>query len=154
MVDAQAVELAVPGLGPGGGQGGHQVFGALGAHALQAGQQGPIQPVEVGDRAHQALLHQLLDQLGPQPIHIQAPLADPMAQGAPQDRRAARIDAAGGRLPLFAHQLRAALRAQVGQRQPRGPGGPQLAQHPHHLGDDLAGLAHHDRVTGVQVEFG
>ena len=96
----------------------------------------------------------MLDQLAAQAIHIQRPLADPVAQGAPQDRRAGRVDAAGGRFAVFPHQFGATFGAGSGQGQWGGTGWAQLGQHPHHLGDDFAGLAHHDRVAGVQVELG
>ena len=150
---AQAVELAMPGLLPGSGQRLQQILGRPRAHALQAGQQRPVEAIDIGDGGHQPPIHQLLDQLATQPLHVQGPLAHPVAQGAPQDRRAAAVHAAGGCLAYLPHQLRAALGAHMRQLQPRGTRRPQIGQHPHHLGDDLARLAHHDRVAGMQVEF-
>ena len=42
----------------------------------------------------------------------------------------------------------------MGQGYAQGASRPQFGQHPHHLGDDLAGLAHHDRVAGMQIQLG
>jgi hypothetical protein len=68
----------------------------------------------------------LADQLAAHALHIQGPLAHPVAQGGPQNRRAAVVDAAGVRLPLLPRQEGAAFRAAVGQGQWRGPGGAQI----------------------------
>ena len=153
MADAEAIKLAVPRLLFGGLQGLHQVGGRLVAHPIQAGEQGRIQAVEIRQRAHQAAVHQLFDQLAAEPIHIQGALAHPVPQATPQDRRAAAVHAAGGGFIALPHQVGATFGAVLGQLHRGGVAGPELRQHPHHFGNDLPGFAHHDGVAQVQIQF-
>ena len=149
VVDAQGVELASPGLGAGRLHRRHEVFGAFLAHPFQAAEQCDIEAIQIRDRAHQTPLHKLFDQFPAHALHIEGALADPMAQSAAQDRRAAAVHAAGCGFTAFPHQLGLAAGALMRKIQGLSTFGPELWKHPQHFGDDLSGLAHHDRVAAV-----
>ena len=135
------------------GQSGHQIAGTFLTHALQACEQGGVEAVKVGDRAHKAALDKLFNQLAAEAIHIQCALAHPVAQGAAQDGRATAVHTTCGSLSAFAHEIRSAGWAVLRQFQGQGTLRTQFGENPQHFRNDLPCLAHDDGVAAVQVKL-
>ena len=81
------------------------IGGALGAHALQVDEVREFQVVEIGHVAHQAAIHQLIDESFSHAVDIHHAAGGEVKQGLLEAGGTVGIDAAAGGLALLAHDL-------------------------------------------------
>ena len=129
-------------------QGRDQVDGALLAHALQRRQLRHTQRVQLGQRADETAIDQLVDDLVAQPFHVHRAAAGVVQQrllalrAAEQAAAATVVDAA-----LLAQHGAAAHRAGARHAEVGHVGRPGSGHAADHLGDHVAGAAHDDLVA-------
>jgi len=125
-----------------------EVGGTLLAHAVQRRQLRDVEPVQVRQRAHQAAVDQLVDELLAQAFDVHRAPARVVQQrllalrGTEQPAGAAVLDAA-----LLAPDVAAAHRAVARHAEVRHVVIARAGHAAHHLGDHVAGTAHDDRVA-------
>ncbi len=128
------------------------VLSRLLGHAIQAGQRRQAQAVQVGQGVDDAGVHQLVDQLVAEPFHLHRATLGEMQNGLLALRAAKQAArAAGVCLTRFAHRRAATNRTAVGHREHLRTNRTLVCQHPHHLGDHIAGPAHDHRVAHPHV---
>src|SRR5690606_2733466 len=123
--------------------GGHQVGGGLGAHALQSGQGFGVQFVDVGDAVDEALLHQLLDQLHAETVDVHGGARGEVDDGLHALRAAEQPAAAADQYFALGPFHSGAAHGALGGRGDGPPVGPLFVafrgDHLDDLGNDVAG---------------
>ena len=126
-----------------------QIVGRFLPHSLQRFHGFPIEAVQFVGIADQPVVHQLLEHRGAESLDIHGVPRGKMDEIAQLLRRAFRIGAAQRRLILFPGDLRAAGGADM--RHLVDGSALLVRHHPHHLGDDISGLAQHHPIADGQL---
>ena len=122
---------------------------------MQRAERCGIESEQIGDAAHQAPIHQLLDEPGAETVDIQGAPAHKVAQGRFELCRAHQSGAATqGRFAVDPQQRRGAHRAVVRRLDRRGRGRALCGDHRHDLRNHIAGPAHHDRIPVMETQTG